>query len=73
MDGKLHIRRGLNGNVYAFACNPAQVQEVCRAIGKSEGAVYFKPELYVWSIRCKDKKHKAALLSYKKEVLLYDD
>ena len=66
-DGKLHIRMGLNGNVYAFSRNKQLVDEVAVKIGRSIRGVYYKSEYGLWALRTKSKICKYKLLALKVE------
>jgi len=66
-DGKLHIRAGINGNVYAFALKRKLVEEAAQKIGKSVASVYYNYRFQVWAIRCRSDKHKRLLLELKRK------
>lgn len=59
------IRAGLNGNYYAYCTKPEPLQELCRRIGKSPGAVYWNRRHRCYAVRMRLKDHQVAIKEIK--------
>ena len=57
------MKMGIGGNYYVFCNLKEALEEICRTIGKSTGAIYFHNSHNCWVFRVKSKQHKRQLIT----------